>query len=114
MTADLFAYPHSPGSKGRILSAAAASSFAATAPNLRARVLDLFEHSRGLTADEASGKLGLPTTTIRPRCSELVAAGKLRDSGERRPCGRSPTGRQLTAIVWVAVYPAAIVGQRVG
>lgn len=111
---DLFAYPHTPGSKARDTSRAAAVAIAPAAANLRDRVLALFEHSRGLTADEAASRLGLPITTIRPRCSELVADGKLRDSGERRANRVSAMGRNITAIVWAPVYPAAIAGQRVG
>ena len=106
---DLFAYPHAPGSQGRDTSASAACSMAKAAPLLRGRVLDLFERSAGMTADEAAGRLGPSILSIRPRCTELARLGKLRDSGKRRANG---SGR--SAIVWVAVYPTAIAGQRVG
>jgi len=108
MSADLFAYPSLPGAQDRDTSRAAAASIAPTAAIIRQRVLELFERSSGLTADEAAGKLGLSILTVRPRVTELSRLGKLRDSGARRPNG---SGR--TAIVWSAVYPARLAGQRV-
>ena len=105
---DLFQYPNVPGARDRDTSRAAAASMAPSAATLRAQVLDLFEKSSGMTADEAAGRLGLSILSIRPRVTELSRTGKLRDSGKRRPNG---SGR--SAIVWLAVYPARIAGQRV-
>lgn len=105
---DLFAYPHTPGARDRDTSRAAASSVAQAAPILRQRVLNLYERSAGMTADECAGRLGLSILSIRPRVTELARLGKLRDSGARRANG---SGR--SAIVWVAVYPAKLQGQRV-
>ena len=105
---DLFRYPHAPGAQNTDTSRAAAASIAPTAATLRDRVLDLYQRSRGLTADEAAGKLGLSILSIRPRVTELARLGKLRDSGDRRKNG---SGR--SAVVWVPIYPAALAGQRV-
>jgi len=107
MTGDLF-YPAAPGAQDRSTSRAAAAAIAPSAPKLRDRVLALYEHSTGFTADEAAGKLGLSILTVRPRVTELAHGGKLRDSGARR---KNNSGRP--AIVWVPVFPARIVGQRV-
>lgn len=106
--ADLFAYPAAPGAQDRDTSRAAASAITPAAAAIRERVLDLFERSAGLTADEAAGKLGLSILTVRPRVTELSRLSKLRDSGVRR---KNRTGRP--AIVWAAVYPARLAGQRV-
>lgn len=105
---DLFRYPHAPGARDRDTSRAAGASIAPTAATLRTKVLDLFERSNGLTADEAAGRLGLSILTVRPRVTELVKDSRLRDSGMRRKNG---SGR--SAIVWVPVFPARIQGQRV-
>lgn len=104
---DLFAYPHRPGSAARGTSVAAAAHIAPTAPKLRAQVLDAFTRSKGMTADECAGKLGLSILTVRPRVTELSRMGKLRDSGTRRPNG---SGRN--AIVWAPVFPGSLQGQR--
>lgn len=106
--ADLFEYPHAPGAQDRDTSSAAAAQIAPVAGAIRARVLDRFERSSGMTADECAGKLGLSILTVRPRVTELARLGKLRDSGQRRLNG---SGRP--AIVWGPVYPAALAGQRV-
>lgn len=105
---DLFAYPNTPGACDRDTSRAAAASVAQTAPLLRERVLDAYERSTGMTADECAGRLGLSILSIRPRVTELARLGKLRDSGERRLNG---SGR--SAIVWAPVFPAKLKGQRV-
>lgn len=104
---DLFAYPHQPGARDRDTSRAAASHIAPAAASLRDQVLGVFERSNGLTPDEAAGKLGLTSFTVRPRCTELLRLGQLRDSGERR---KNRSGR--SAAVLVAVYPARLQGQR--
>ena len=105
--ADLFAYPHQPGAQNRDTAHAAAAQIAPAAPRLRDQVLTVFERSTGMTADECAGRMGLSILTVRPRVTELSRLGKLRDSGARRPNG---SGR--SAIVWTAIYPAALKGQR--
>lgn len=105
---DLFAYPNRPGSKGRDTSRQAGAKMAGAAPVLRQRVLDAFERSNGMTADECAGKLGLSILTVRPRVTELSRLGRIRDGGLRRQNG---SGR--SAIVWVPVFPSALKGQRV-
>lgn len=97
---DLFTYPNVPGAKARDTSFAAADDIAPRAPRLRARCLEVLEHSNGLTADEVAGRLGL---SIRPRLTELARDGKVRDSGHRR---NNASGKR--AIVWAAVNPARL------
>lgn len=104
---DLFKYPNHPGAQDRETSHAAADAVAEKAPQLRARALAVIERSKGLTADEVAGRLGLSILSIRPRMSELARLGKIRDSGERRL-----TGSGNTAIVWSPVFPAHLKGQR--
>jgi predicted ArsR family transcriptional regulator len=57
----------------------------------------LLTHEQGATADEIAAALGRSQFTVRPRCSELLARGLIRDSGVRR---ENLSGR--SAIVWVA------------
>lgn len=104
---DLFRYPRTPGARGTDTSRAAADVAAETAPLLRARALAVLERSRGMTADEVAGRLGISILSIRPRLTELSRLGKVRDSGSRR---RNASGRM--AIVWTPVYPASLKGQR--
>jgi predicted ArsR family transcriptional regulator len=104
---DLFAYPNHPGAQDRDTSHDAADAIADRAPQLRSRALAVLERSKGMTADEVAGRLGLSILSIRPRITELARAGKVRDSGERRA---NASGRK--AIVWSPVYPAALKGQR--
>lgn len=106
---DLFAYPYAPGAQNTDTSRAAAAEIASASPRLRELVLGEFERSNGLTADEAAGRLGLSILTVRPRCTELLRLGKLRDSGARR---LNNSGRK--AAVLLPVYPARLAGQRVG
>lgn len=93
---DLFTYqpryPQSPGYKGGETSLAAARSIDAN--TLRAKVLTELGKSPG-TADEIAGRLGLSILSIRPRCSELAALGKIEDSGIRH---LNSSGR--SAVVW--------------
>lgn len=78
---DLFSYPQSPGYKGGETSLAAARSI--DADTLRAKVLIELHKAPG-TADEIAERLRIDKLSIRPRCSELKAQGKLTDSGIRR------------------------------
>jgi hypothetical protein len=89
-------YPDAPGFKAPGASQEAARRIAPTAAGLRGRVLRyLQQHSAGLTADEIAHGLELSVLTIRPRVSELRAAGAIVETGERR---RNES--QMTATVW--------------
>lgn len=101
--ADLFAiqperkYPDAPGFKRRGTSKAAAPTIS-RAEKLRALVLAEIKKAgkRGLTADEAAGRLGESVLSIRPRVSELFRKNKIAESGERR---KNASG--VNASVWV-------------
>ncbi len=88
-----------PGWKGRDTSLAAAEAMAARAPGVRELVLAEIEGAgeKGATADEIARWLGLSPLSVRPRCTELAQAGRIRDSGLRR---RNDAGNRQ--IVWVA------------
>ncbi len=80
-------YPEAPGSKEKgAASEAAAKAIAETANRLRAFVLTEFVHAGdvGMTADECAAVLGRDVLSIRPRCSELVKAGKIIKTPTRR------------------------------
>lgn len=79
---DLFArkYPVTPGHKRTGTSAAAAQEVTAVAPTLRAKVLDVLRAGPA-TADQCAEAIGESVLAIRPRLSELVAAGRIRDTG---------------------------------
>jgi predicted ArsR family transcriptional regulator len=105
MAVDLFTYrpdpyPGSPGYKDRDTSRLAARAVASRATALRDQCLLRIRRngSDGLTADEAAVQLGESPFSIRPRFTELLRDGKIRDSGLRR---RNESGR--SAKVWVAV-----------
>ena len=105
MSADLFSYapsyPHVPGYKSRETSCSAAEDVKATAASLRAKclsILQMQEYQNGLTADEVATLLnGQSVLSIRPRFSELVNKGKIKDTGDRR---LNASGKR--AIVWAA------------
>ena len=86
--------PHSETSK------AAAQGAAPRAVTHRAMVLELLGRKfGGLTDEEIQGALKIkPPGTARARRVELVAAGKVRDSGRTR---KTTSGR--AAVVWEAV-----------
>ena len=53
-----------------------------------------------MTPDEIAEAVNLPVTSIRPRVTELLAAGRLVKPGWRRPTAAAKsTGRQMTAAV---------------
>jgi predicted ArsR family transcriptional regulator len=91
-------YPIEPGYKARSTSLSAARSLNDKAPRLRQLCVDQLLLYGPLTADEAAANLGIDKLSIRPRFSELAAAGKIFDSGERRANG---SGKR--AIVWALV-----------
>jgi hypothetical protein len=79
-------YPHAPGFKKTATSKAAAKSIAVYATTKRHDVLMAFVAAgeRGLTPDVCAKGLNLSVLTTRPRCTELVSAGLLVPTGERR------------------------------
>jgi len=91
--------PPAPAVFGSDTSEAAARSMDATAPSLRLDVLMAIQAAgnRGLTDDEIEVKLGLRHQTASARRRELVQAGLVLDSRQRRP---TRSGRQ--ASVWIA------------
>ena len=92
------ARPRAPHS-GAGTSEAAARGVEGDAAALRKAVLRflLQRGSEGATDEEIQQGLGLRGDTQRPRRWELVGAGLVRDSGQRRP---TASGR--AAVVWVA------------
>jgi len=93
-------YPLFPGHKTEApeTSVVAAEAIAPKAETLRRLVLDYYRAGHTRTADEISSVLGFSVLSIRPRVSELHAAGYIEDTGVRR---RNKSGRQ--AAVWRAV-----------
>lgn len=105
MAADLFSYVHcpdpypgSPGYKDRDTSRLAARHVASRVEALRAQAMTKLRlaGADGLTADEAAEQLGETVLAIRPRFTELLRDGRIKDGGLRR---RNESGR--TAKVWV-------------
>lgn len=89
---DLFSYPITAGFKAPGTSQAAAQSV--DAKTLRGKVLEELSRAPG-TADEIARRLHIDKLSIRPRCSELAALGKIEDSGIRHLNASSKR-----AIVW--------------
>jgi hypothetical protein len=79
-------YPHRPGFKRGGTSRTAANSISVYAETKRRDVLVEFVAAgeRGLTPDTCAKALNLSVLTVRPRCTELLAAGLLIPTGERR------------------------------
>lgn len=78
-------YPRSPGFKGLPTSAAAAEHISDKASGLRGLVLTILRnHPSGLTPDEVAEKAQVDRLSIRPRCSELLNAGKIVATAMRR------------------------------
>jgi predicted Rossmann fold nucleotide-binding protein DprA/Smf involved in DNA uptake len=94
---DFARYPDVPGYKNRGTSKAAADSMREKAPTLRQKVLDVLFH-QNLTADECAAEVGKSLLSIRPRLTELLALGKIADTGETRT---NDSGKKAT--VWRAV-----------
>lgn len=95
---DLFSYgentyPYAAGYRNFSTSKAAANSI--NAKTLQNDVLLVLRRHGPLTADEIANKLGIDKLSIRPRCSELCALGKVEDSGLRRV---NSSGKK--AVVW--------------
>ena len=78
-------YPHEPGFKDLDTSRLAAEQIAAKAPLLRSQCLTALQaQPAGATADEIAEQLGRSILSIRPRFSELLRRGLIRDTGIRR------------------------------
>jgi hypothetical protein len=94
-------YPAFPGAaKGSETSREAAEVIAPAASNWRGKVARLYfeKFPSGFTADEAASELRATPFMIRPRVTELGAAGLIEKTGERR---RNPDST-LNAAVWRA------------
>jgi hypothetical protein len=87
-------YPHVAGFKAQDTSVEAAAT--TDAARLRDRVVTWLQAQGAQTADECAGCLGCSVLAIRPRFSELLALGRIRDTGMRRP--NASSGKR--AIVW--------------
>lgn len=84
---DLFqwaGYPERPGFKKRGTSKEAAESVAPKAALLRDKVLALFQRGLRLTADECAQRIKEEAWSVRPRLSELAAAGLIAETAQRR------------------------------
>lgn len=90
-------YPESPGYKRGGTSKAAADSMREKAPTLRDMVIKELSQAN-LTADECAARLGKSILSIRPRLSELVALGKIADTGTTL---KNASGKRAT--IWRAV-----------
>lgn len=90
-------YPVAPGYREGDTSRKAAESVADRVELLRDRCLALIRAAgaNGLTADETAERLAETPLSIRPRCTELLRLGAIRDSGFRR---KNASGR--SAKVW--------------
>lgn len=102
-------YPAQPGFKERTTSREAARKIAPRAQSLRDQVLITLRVAwpGGLTADEAARKIGKSEFSVRPRLSELRAAGEIMPAkleGGTRPL-RRPNASGIDAIVWVCRRP---------
>ena len=76
-------YPATPGWKEPDTARLAALAAHGRSRELRQKCLDVLEGC-DRTADEVAAILGESVLTIRPRMTELLKTGKIRDSGARR------------------------------
>lgn len=84
---------------GTSTSIAAAESVQGSAAIDRERILDAVRASgMGLTRDEISERTGINPNTVRPRCVELIANGRLEELGEIRRTASGRAARVLTAV----------------
>jgi hypothetical protein len=93
-------YPAFPGSKNSDTSREAAEAISPAASNWRGKVARLYAESfpRDFTADEAAKELKATPFMIRPRVTELGAAGLIERTGAKR---QNPNST-LNAAVWRA------------
>ena len=92
-------YPDAPGFKAPGTSQEAAASIAASAKNLRGKVLAFFRDNSpaAFSADELAIRLRRSPLSVRPRVSELAAAGLIEKADERT---KNESG--MTAARWRA------------
>lgn len=90
-------FDRGPGFKEPTTSKEAARAMAQRAPILRQRAIDALLKHGPMTSDEVAGVLGESVLAIRPRCSELLAAGLIAATGLRRR-----NGSGMSAHVWRA------------
>jgi hypothetical protein len=92
-------YPDVPGFKGAPTSRDAGRRISRHAATVRDLVLTEFRaaYPRGLGADEIAARLNQSILTVRPRCSELLAAGLIEQTHQRR---RNASG--MSAAIWRA------------
>jgi len=64
---------------------------------VQAKILSLYKAGRELTADEVANLLNESILFIRPRISELMKLGFLKDTGDRRP---NDSGRNARVLTW--------------
>lgn len=88
-------YPSTPGFKARDTSEAAAQAMRPKAHTLRQMCLRSLRSEGPATADEIAARIGVDKLSIRPRCSELSAVGKIVATPERR---LNASGK--SAVVW--------------
>lgn len=98
-------YPEGPGYSDDDTSRAAAASVEPHTSRIAGMVLERLRLAQtadtvGFTADQLEQALGLRAQTVTGRLRELVLAGKVIDSGERRP-----TRRGRMAKVWSLAPP---------
>ena len=90
-------YPAQPGFKRPGTSQDAARAVYGRATNVREAIYRVIAASEaGMTADEAGAAIGRKPGYVRPRLSELVAANRIKPSGELRK-----NESKLSAKVWV-------------
>jgi len=87
-------YPMRPGYKRRATSREAAEAMADKAPSLRDQCFSAL-CEQPMTADEVAAVLGKSILSIRPRLSELVRLGCIRDTGRTAP---NASGKN--AVIW--------------
>jgi len=95
---DFARYPAVPGYKRGGTSKAAADSMKEKAPTLRDEVMIALGLNGDCTADEVADLLCKSLLSVRPRFTELLALGKIADTGMTR---HNASGKQAT--VWRAV-----------
>lgn len=97
MTQLLLSYPSSARWKRAGTSQESAEKINPRVPTIRERVLAALRVTPG-TPDEISDWLGESILTVRPRCSELLRLGKVKETGERRPNRSGHSANVLAAI----------------
>src|SRR5689334_14048637 len=90
-------YPHTPGYKDGDVSKRVAEAITPEAETLRGKVETLYRHGAKASADRIAAALGRSVLAIRPRVSELVKQGKIKDTGERE---RNESGQPAKVYAW--------------